>query len=132
MKTSAITQKDINMSIIEKLSDDECRRVLNVFVKRRYGRKSEICECSTGQHEIVITNVWDINSLYVFGYKMNCMIASIDFKMKDSWKQVLKDMINWCHDGQYVSCSIRGYPIMTENINLEEAIIQMDLEASIE
>ena len=130
MKTSAIIQKDINMSIIEKLSNDECRRVLNVFVRRRRGRKSEICECSTGYHDIVVKDNDDL--LFILGFKMNSKYASIDFKMKDSWKQVLKDMMNWCHDGQYVACFTHDYPIMTENINLEEAIIQMDLEASIE
>ena len=81
---------------------------------------------------IVITN-GNTASLYVFGYKLNDELGCIEFKMKDSWKQVLKDMINWCHNGQYVSC-IRGndYKIIDERISIEEVIINLNLDLGLE
>lgn len=124
----------MDTSSIDTLSDDECYQALRFLVKHVYGNNADIT--MNAAHEIVITNVWNITSLYVFGYKLNdefASIAWIDFKMKDSWKQVLKEMINWCHDGQYVSC-VRGndYKIIDERINIEEVIININLDLRLE
>lgn len=121
----------MDTSSIDTLSDDECYQALRFLVKHVYGNNTDITV--NAAYEIVITNAWGITSLYVFGYTLNDKFAIIDFKMKDSWKQVLKDMINWCHNGQYVSC-IRGndYKIIDERISIEEAIININLDLGLE
>lgn len=124
----------MDTSSIDTLSDDECYQALRFLVKHVYGNNTDITV--NAAYEIVITNAWNIASLYVLGYKLNDefkSIACIEFKMKDSWKQVLKDMINWCHDGQYVSC-VRGndYKIIDESISIEEVIISINLDLRLE
>lgn len=120
----------MDTSSIDVLSDDECYQALRFLVKHAYGNNTDITV--NDARDIAITHAWGITSLYVFGYKLNDKFAIIDFKIKDSWKQVLKDMINWCHNGQYVSCVRGDSIIIDERTSIEEVIINVNLDLRLE
>lgn len=109
-----------------KLSEQECKYILNFFAKKAYGDKAKVKK--TVSQVFICTGQCD---LFIIGYdEAGNAIQSIGFKRNSiKWKDILCQMFNFIssHNGAYISYNKSMPHMVDESSSIEEALVHLNL-----
>lgn len=110
-----------------KLSEQECKSILNFFAKKAYGDKAEVEKTISLSFRLNIGQC----ALFIIGYdKTGNAIWSIGSEHSSmKWKDILDQMFNFIssHNGAYISYNKSMPHMVDESSSIEEALVHLNL-----